>query len=48
MEKYKKYNMRYDVIDKILFVYTPMLVKDFIKMRAELKKENVELRIIER
>lgn len=51
MEKYKHYNLRYDVVDKILFVYEPMLVKDFVNLKNIIREYEVdikEIRIIER
>lgn len=49
LEKYSKYDLYFDVKDKILFIYKPMLVKDFESLKSDLKllKNKVnEIRIV--
>ncbi len=51
IEAYKQYDLRYDTVDKMLVSYTPMLVKDLIKIKSIIKKYRLnisEIRIIER
>ena len=50
LEKYKKYDLHYNTITKILYVYKPMLVKDFVELKEIIKDYEVdikEIRIIE-
>lgn len=50
LDKFEDYDIRYDWINKILFIYKPIKVKDFIYLRACLfqLKEKLEVRVIDR
>ena len=37
IEMYSPYRMRYDLSSKILFIYTPMLVVDYVNLKLLLK-----------
>ena len=47
IERYKKYNLVYDVASKILFIYKPIPVVEFVKLRKKLNKD-IEIRVVER
>lgn len=43
MKKYKQYRMRYDPSNKTLFIYTPMLVKDYVNLKNIIKRYKLEI-----
>lgn len=43
LRKYLKYNMRYDRINKVLYIYDSMLVKDFCRLKVDLDKMKIKL-----
>lgn len=46
IKKYSQYNMRYDPQYKVLFIYTPMLVKDYVNLKNIIKKYELEVKDI--
>lgn len=46
LKRYQKYDLRYDPLDKILFVYKKMLVKDFIAMKNIISYYELEVKDI--
>lgn len=51
IERYKQYNLYYDVVNQVLISKKPMLVSDFVNIRNIIKENNLrikEIRIIGR
>ena len=43
MKKYEQYLMRYDPSNKTLFIYTSMLVKDYVNLKNIIKRHKLEV-----
>lgn len=43
MKKYGQYLMRYDPSNKTLFIYTSMLVKDYVNLKNIIKRHKLEV-----
>ncbi len=51
LRRFQKYDLRYDFVDKILFIYKAMLVEEFIKLKNIIRDYELEIkdiRIVER
>lgn len=46
MEKYSQYDMRYDIVDRILFIYNAILVSELVDIRNMLRGCDVEIRVM--
>lgn len=46
IEMYSQYRMRYDPLNKILFIYTPMLVVDYVNLKLLLKIHKIDVKDI--
>ena len=43
IEKYKKYGLEYRAISNILKIYKPIPVKEFVKLKRDIKNTGIEL-----
>lgn len=46
IEKYKQYDLEYNVVTKILYTREPMIVSDFVNIRNIIKEYNLDIKEI--